>query len=260
MSSTTTLVTPSPRPSLTRLERWIYYLSHRWIYAFGIVMGLYVGLPFLAPVFMKLGWDTPARLIYLVYSFLCHQLPERSYFLFGHKFTYSLPEIQSAWQNTINPAILRQFIGNPEMGWKVAWSDRMVSMYTSLWLFGLMWWPIRARVKPLPWWGLLIFLLPMAVDGTSHFVSDIAGISQGFRDSNLWLATLTQQSLPASFYAGDAWGSFNSIMRLLSGILFGMGIVWFTYPYLDMAFAPQTPTSSTLITSSPIKMRDNIHL
>jgi hypothetical protein len=35
---------------------------------------------------------------------------------------YSLPEIQTAWQETFNPLILRQFVGNPEMGWKMAWS------------------------------------------------------------------------------------------------------------------------------------------
>lgn len=45
------------------------------------------------------------------------------------------------------------------------------------------------------------------------FFSDLAGIGQGFRDSNAWLAALSQQSLPAAFYAGDAWGSFNAWMR-----------------------------------------------
>jgi hypothetical protein len=137
MSSTTTIiVNPKTHPALTRLERAIYNLSRRWMIAFGVVLGLYTGLPFLAPVFMKLGWDIPARLIYLIYSFLCHQLPQRSYFLFGSKTMYSLSEIQSSWQNTLDPIVLRRFIGNPEMGWKVAWSDRMVSMFTSNWLLG----------------------------------------------------------------------------------------------------------------------------
>ena len=104
----------------------------------------------------------PGRVIYWVYSFLCHQLPERSYFLFGPKISYSLPEIQSAWQNTNNIAILRQFIGNAQMGWKVGWSDRMVSMFTSLWLFGMLWGIFRRKIKPLPWWGLVLLLLPIS--------------------------------------------------------------------------------------------------
>jgi uncharacterized membrane protein len=208
---------------------------------FSLLLGIYIGLPFLAPVFMKIGWSGPGRVIYFIYSWLCHQLPERSFFLFGPKFTYSLSEVQNAWQNTINPVVLRQFIGNPEMGWKVAWSDRMVSMFASLWLFGLLWWLLRRRLKPLPWWGLILLLLPMAIDGTSHFFSDMEGIGQGFRDYNAWLAMLTNLALPTTFYAGDAWGSFNSLMRLVTGVLFGLGIVWFGYPYMDKAFSLEIP-------------------
>ena len=216
-------------------QRGVPFLQRHWILVFGIFFGLLAGLPFLAPVFMHLGWTGAGKGIYLVYSVLCHQLPERSFFLYGQKPMYSLAEVQSAWQVTINPAILRQFVGNAAMGWKVAWSDRMVSMYTSLWLFGVLWWPLRRKLKPLPWWGLALFLLPMALDGTSHLVSDFAGLGQGFRYTNQWLAMLTHNIFPAWFYAGDALGSFNSFMRLLSGILFGIGIIWFGMPYLDEA-------------------------
>jgi hypothetical protein len=76
----------------------------------------------------------------------------------------------------------------------------------------------------------------MAIDGISHFIGDLSGIGQGFRDSNLWLAQLTKYTLPVTFYAGDAWGSFNAWMRLLTGIFFGIGVVWFGFPYLDQAF------------------------
>ncbi len=47
---------------------------------------------------------------------------------------YSLREIQSVWQATSDPMVLRRFIGNEIMGWKIAWSDRMISFYTSVWL------------------------------------------------------------------------------------------------------------------------------
>jgi uncharacterized membrane protein len=210
-----------------------------WFIVFAITVGIYVLAPFLAPLFMSIGWSGAGKTIYFIYSFLCHQLPERSYFLFGPNFTYSLAEIQSAWQNTNNPLILRQFIGNPEMGWKVAWSDRMISMFGSIWIFGLLWYPVRRRIPKLPFWALSLFLLPMAVDGSTHFVSDFWGIGLGFRDSNLWLAALTGHIFPPTFYAGDAWGSFNSIMRLLSGVLFGLGIVWFAFPYLGESFSHQ---------------------
>lgn len=212
-------------------------IGRYWLLIISLFLGLFITLPLMAPVLMRMGWEFPARLIYLIYSFFCHQLPQRSYFLFGSNFTYSIPEIQTSWQNSLNPLVLRQFIGNPEMGWKVAWSDRMVSMYTSLWLFGMLWWLARRHVKRINWWVFVLFLFPMAIDGLSHLVSDMFGIGQGFRDNNTWLAILTDNFYSPNFYAGDAWGSFNSLMRLLTGILFGIGIVWFGFPYLDDIFS-----------------------
>jgi uncharacterized membrane protein len=217
----------------TAIYRRVDQFSRNWPLIFIIVFGFYVSIPFLAPVLMKFGWDWGGRAIYFLYTFFCHQLPQRSFFIFGSKAMYSLGEIQAVWQDTANPLVLRQFIGNPEMGWKVAWSDRMVSMYTSVLIFSGIWWLLRRKLKPLPWWGLIILLLPMAVDGTGHLISDFAGIGQGFRDSNLWLANLTNNALTSSFYEGDALGSFNSWMRLLTGILFGLGVIWFGFPFLD---------------------------
>lgn len=208
------------------------WIGAHWFATFLIVYGLWVFTPFLAPVFMHFGWTGAGKALYFVYSFFCHQLPERSFFFFGAKPMYSLTEIQAAWQNTINPIILRQFIGNPEMGWKVAWSDRMISFYTSVWIFAAAWYPFRRKIKPLAWWGFVLLLLPIALDGGTHMVSDLAGIGQGFRDTNEWLATLTNGALPAAFYAGDALGSFNSLMRFASGLLAGLGIVWLALPYI----------------------------
>ncbi len=64
-------------------------------------------------------------------------------------------------------------------------------------------------------------------------ISDFAGIGQGFRDRNLWLAALTGNAFPAWFYSGDALGSFNSWMRLLSGLAFGLGVTGLLLPMLD---------------------------
>ena len=213
------------------------WLARNWFVVFVVVYGLWVWMPFLAPLFARLGWDGPSNAIYFVYSFFCHQLPERSYFLFGPKVNYSLAEIQAAWIDTVNPMLLRKFTGTAAMGWKVAWSDRMITFYGGVWLFGLLWRLLRHRLKRLPWLGLALLLLPMALDGSTHFLSDLAGIGQGFRDSNLWLANLTDFTFPANFYAGDALGSFNSWIRILTGLLAGLGLVWFVFPYLDEAFS-----------------------
>jgi uncharacterized membrane protein len=218
------------RPKVTNGDRWAAWLTRYWIAIFGLLMGVLVMMPFLAPVLMAWGWQTAGSAIYYFYSWLCHQLPQRSFFLFGPELTYSLPELLATGATSLDPMVLRQFVGNPELGWKVAWSDRMVSMYTSIWIFGLLWWLVQRSSQPIPFWGSILLSLPMAIDGTTHFISDLAGIGQGFRDTNTWLAALTNYSLPASFYVGDAWGSFNSLMRLLTGTLFGFGLIWYGFP------------------------------
>jgi len=212
------------------------WLGRHWFGGLVVLLALYAGLPFLAPLFMQLGWSSLAKLIYLAYSFQCHQLPQRSFFLFGDQAMYPLSDIQAYWGGSSNPIVMRRFIGLPGIGWKVAWSDRMVAMYTSLLAFTVLWRVVRQRIKPLPWWGLALFLLPMALDGTSHLLSDLAGVGQGFRDSNTWLAALTGYRFSATFYNGDALGSFNSWMRLVSGLLFGLGLAWSGLPALESMF------------------------
>lgn len=214
-------------------ERLAYFLSKYWIWTFSLVYGFYILLPFAAPVFMKIGWERSGNALYWFYSFLCHQLPQRSFFLFGDKTMYSLPEIQAAYVETINPLVLRQFVGNPEMGWKVAWSDRMVSMYSSILFVSWVWYPLRKKSKNISFLLFGLWLLPMGIDGGTHLVSDFAGIGLGFRDYNLWLAGLTNFQLSVSFYQYDALGSFNSYMRLLTGLLFGVGVVWYFFPVIN---------------------------
>lgn len=211
------------------------WLGKHWFALFALVYGAWVLGPFLAPVFMEAGWQAPGRAVYALYSLFCHQLPERSFFLFGEQPMYALSVVQAAFQDTANPMILRRFVGTEQMGWKFGWSDRMFSFYTSVWLFSLAWWPLRRRLRPLAWWGCALLLLPMIVDGGTHAISDLAGIGSGFRDSNSWLTAVFGAGLPAGFVAGDGLGSFNSWMRLITGPLAGLGLVWFALPHTQPA-------------------------
>lgn len=221
-----------------RLNRAVYWLSRHWLLVFIGVWGVFNLLPWLAPVFMKFGWETGGRAVYTIYTFLCHQLPQRSFFLFGRQPMYELTTVQQVWQNSDNPLVLRQFTGNAEMGWKVAWSDRMVSLYTGILLWAVVLGPWRRRLPRLPLWGLALLALPMVLDGGTHALSDmLGGIGGGFRYDNTWLASLTDYALAPGFYSGDALGSFNSWMRLVSGLLFSLGGVWYVLPHLERSFA-----------------------
>ena len=56
-----------------------------WVFVVGIAFGL-VGLIFAAPIAQAGRHTTLASAIYYGFSFVCHQIPERSFHLGGHKF------------------------------------------------------------------------------------------------------------------------------------------------------------------------------
>ena len=74
-------------------DRFVFWFSKHWLAAFSVFAFLYVGLPVLAPVLMYLDAQWPAAIIYTVYRPLCHQLPQRSFFLFGPQWTYTAAEL-----------------------------------------------------------------------------------------------------------------------------------------------------------------------
>jgi len=234
------LALESTRPVVTVIDRLVLVISRNWLLIAAVLLGVWVLLPWLAPVLMAAGLEKGARLIYAVYSGQCHQLPQRSYFLFGPRLMVPIADITAVWPYT-DHFQLRQFIGTPELGYKVAWSDRMVSLYTPLFLGTLFlaarrrgrqpraWQPLRLR-----WFGLA--LLPLALDGFTHLISDAISFWDGFRYTNAWLATLTNNAFAPTFYAGDALGSFNWWLRLLTGLVAGGALVWLVYPYLEEGF------------------------
>ncbi len=46
---------------------------------------------------------------------------------------------------------------------------------------------------------------------------------------------MTGNLFSESFYVGNALGSFNSWMRLITGLLFGLGMVWLVYPLIEVS-------------------------
>jgi uncharacterized membrane protein len=185
---------------------------------------------------MAAGWTWVGYTIYSFYSLLCHQLPQRSWFLFGRELTYTLSELQQ-YQPANSSWALRSFVGNSELGWKIAWSDRMISFYFMTPIFGLVYALLRAsrvHVKPISWTFLAMLLAPMAMDGATHGLNDLlTGMTgSGFRDTNVWLTLLTSNAFPR-LYAGDQWGSFNSWARLVTGLLAAFGLAFFAFPWLD---------------------------
>ena len=232
----------------------VYGLRRYWLAGVLAAMLVFTSLPFLAPVAMQAGWTDLGNLIYTLYSPFCHQLPQRSWFLFGEKLTYTLDEIAQvyphleAWQ-------LRRFTGAPGMGWKVAWSDRMISFYFLTPVFGLVYAIARAlgwRMRPLSTRLFVVLLLPIALDAGTHLVNDLVyGVAgNGFRDANAWLAWLTGGVLPG-FYAGDQAGTFNWWMRLLTGLAAAWGLAFWLFPWLDRLLAAEAERYMSRVKPDP---------
>ncbi len=230
-------VSPTTRKIIKSVDLVALFIVRHWLGLFLIVYGIWVWLPFLAPIFMHNGWEVPANALYFIYSFFCHQLPERSLFFYGPQLMYGLDQIGQVW-STENQLVLRQFIGTPEMGWKMAWSDRMISTYGGIWLGGVLWALLGKRAPRVPLWFWVLFgVLPLGLDGFTHFLNDlVAGSSgQGFRDTNDWLRVLTANALPDWFYYGNMLGSFNSWARWITGLLFGVTTVFAIFPIIARA-------------------------
>jgi uncharacterized membrane protein len=182
---------------------------------------------------MVLGLERPARLLYLAYALNCHQLPQRSYFLYGpHGIdTYSLEQIL-AWGG--DPAYLRGFVGNAEIGFKMAMAHRTTAIFGTIFVTGLAYALLRRRMPALPWKWYPVLIAPMFLDGISHLISEVTGLA--FRDTNAWAAWLTSGAFAPVFYTGTGIGSLNWLFRTFTGTLFGLATVWLLYPLLEKAF------------------------
>jgi len=202
----------------TRADEISHWFSKHYLAIFNILVFMYVGIPFLAPIMMKAGADKPAALIYRAYGFVCHQLAFRSWFLFGDQIAYPREEAGVEYLISYEQATgldgndllsARAFIGNPELGYKVALCQRDVSIYGGILIFGILFAVLGRKIKSLHvviW--ILIGILPIAVDGLSQLLSQPPLNLIPYRES-------------------------TPLLRTITGFLFGFLTAWFGYPYVE---------------------------
>lgn len=199
-------VTGWKRDLVLFMDRQIYHFSKHWLAVFNLFTGVYILLPFLAPLLMSTGGAQVGRLIYTVYRPACHQLPERSFFLTGAKPTYTLDEFWALGLLSQSDDVFarQRFLGADQVGYKIGLCQRDVALYGGLFLAGLLFGLVRKRLRPLPFLVYGLCLLPLVIDGGTQLLS--------LRESN-WL------------------------LRILTGGLTGVASVWLLYPHLEIAFA-----------------------
>jgi len=205
------------RPVVILADRSVFWLSKHWLAVFNTLALLYVGLPVLAPVLMHLGAKWPAMVIHALYRPLCHQLPQRSFFLFGPQCTYTLSElVEWLGPNAGITLATAAFVGNETVGYKMAICQRDTAIYGTILLAGLVYGLLRRRWKipSLPLWAYIGFgLAPMLLDGGYQFLS--YALPLFWPDSSI----TPRETTPS--------------LRVITGALFGLATVWLAYPLVQ---------------------------
>lgn len=212
---------------VSTIDRVAYWMSRHYMALFNSLLAVFIGLAFAPPFLMKAGMVDQAKVIYTIYSPLCHQLVFRSWFLLGEQAFYprSLANIPGAKtiESVLNIApegeetgdflinASREYLGDDVAGYKTALCQRDIAIYLGILGFGIFFVLRGKRDKPIKWllW-LLIGVLPIAVDGFSQFPSLISGLPN-------WL--LGRESTP--------------LLRVITGGLFGITTAWYLFPVME---------------------------
>jgi uncharacterized membrane protein len=217
-------------------DRLSYWFSRHYMAVLNILLVLYVGIPFLAPVFKKAGWNGAAEVVYRIYSPLCHQWAFRSFFLFGEQGYYphaaamvpgvlSFEEVSGITDlNDPSRFQARQFEGSALLGYKVAFCERDVAIWGAMALFGLLYSATGRRLPKMHWavW-ILVGMVPIGLDGFSQLFSQIP-------------IAFIQTYLP--------YRESTPLLRTLTGFLFGFTTAWFMFPMIEESMADTRRTLS----------------
>jgi uncharacterized membrane protein len=115
--------------------------------------------------------------------------------------------------NPFDVRAAHKFIGNEELGFKIALCQRDIAIYGGILLFGLVFSLTGKKIPSLSLWGWIILgILPIGLDGISQIVSQLPlGILP------------VRESTP--------------LLRTITGGLFGVTTAWFGYPIVEETMA-----------------------
>ena len=123
---------PRARKAIREARRGVAFLARHWL-AVANTWFLLVLLGAVAvPATRASGLDWLADNLFAAYHLVCHQLPSRSFYLFGHQ---------------------------------MAFCERDVAIYGSMSAAGIVFAVARNRLQPLPWKWYLASLIPIGIDG-----------------------------------------------------------------------------------------------
>lgn len=118
--------------------RTMAWLADHWLFILNTISFKALIVPtVVAPAFLALGWNAQALVIYDLYHWMCHQMPERSFFLFDQQMAFCV---------------------------------RDLGMFAGFFASGMAYNLFRGRLKTLPLWLAVVYSLPIAVDGITQLL------------------------------------------------------------------------------------------
>lgn len=131
-AGTSSSLSPRARKLVLAADRVILAISRHWLLFVNTIAGIFAALPLLGPWLLAHGYATAARPLYALYGLFCHQMPSRSFYIFGEKMCYC---------------------------------ERCTAIYTGGFVFGIGFALVTRWTKPLPWRWMFALWIPMALDG-----------------------------------------------------------------------------------------------
>jgi uncharacterized membrane protein len=206
--------------TISAIDQYIFWFTNHFLKIFNGFFFIFIGLAVLAPVLMHFNIEGPANVIYKVYRLFCHQLPYRSWFLFGQQAFYPIPEANLGSSVTIDAVLqsvnygtepVNYFLGSPVWGYKMALCQRDVAIYGSILITGIFYSVFKDKLPRISWliW-VIIGIIPMGIDGTLQLVGE----------------------LPLSLFSWIPDWESTPIIRTITGILFGVTTTWLLLPPL----------------------------
>lgn len=208
-----------------KVNQFTVHFADHWLLWVNVISGLFIALPFVAPILEALGYERVAHVIFSAYRVTCHQLPERSYFIFGHQ---------------------------------VALCHRCTAIWSSFFIGGVLYRFVRHRLQPMPfhWW--ILALIPAGVDGGTQLVGPLYEVlppwiltgfaivvwlsltaimyTQGVKQWQYYLFVLM---FPLSMMYVHLTGTrfSNWELRSITGSIWGLANVWLIFPMFEESFA-----------------------
>ncbi len=148
---------------LAWLDRAARGVARHWLLLLNSAIVAYAALPWIAPLLERAGFERLGRFIFRLYSTVCHQLPERSFFVGEHQ---------------------------------VCYCHRCTALYSTVALIGLLYGLWRWQ-PPLSNRLLLLASIPILIDGLWHIANDLLpgwglrASESGVGTLNFWLRLAT---------------------------------------------------------------------